>query len=224
MRSPEKVRGHILFDCDDTLIASRAQVLQVIQNIVSEVRGYEVSLLEISEAYTPDIYLLASRLGIDVKDHKKVERVRELWGHAMSEHGGHYQVFSGIRELLDKLEGSFGLYIWTGRDRQSLQLLLRSTGLEKYFWDLACVDDAFPKPNALGAREILGDVPAEKTVMIGDTMTDMQAAKNLNCLAIGALWSGLVKPHVLGDAGADYVVESPADCLQIILERFPAVE
>ena len=39
MINPEKALGHLLFDCDDTLIASRSQVLQVIQNIVAEVSG-----------------------------------------------------------------------------------------------------------------------------------------------------------------------------------------
>ena len=56
---------------------------------------------------------------------------------------------------------------------------------------------------------------AAQSVMIGDTQFDVLMAVNAGVRAIGVDW-GYHSPHELLDAGAETVVRSPAELLEIL--------
>ena len=80
--------------------------------------------------------------------------------------------------------------------------------------------DGYPtKPDpklTLEVIDILGVKP-DDCAFVGDSGMDMAAAKNSGCLAVGVLW-GFREMKELSDYGADYVVNSPFEILQIIGE------
>ncbi len=127
--------------------------------------------------------------------------------------------FHGIIELLQKLQDQdFRLFVWTARDRLSLERYLNRENLMRYFDDVRTVSEAPPKPNPEGLAQLLGKLPADQAVVIGDSWTDMQGAKLHGCKALGAVWNNISEPEVLSEFGADEIVSHPLDCFELIVQ------
>jgi len=139
-------------------------------------------------------------------------------GTLMNTEGRTPTVYAGIPELLQRLqENEFELYVWTGRDKPSLQRFLQQCGLAKYFLDIRCSGDCSPKPHPDGLRQMLdGKLPAQ-CVVIGDSWADMKGADNFGAHGIGALWNKSVDPETLKEYGARALVSTPALCYDVIL-------
>ena len=73
------------------------------------------------------------------------------------------------------------------------------------------------KPDPAGAlylADLMGVSP-ERTVYIGDSQTDAATGKNAGMTFIGVCW-GFRSRQVLEECGADYIVETPQEILNII--------
>ena len=72
-----------------------------------------------------------------------------------------------------------------------------------------------PDPaGALATAEKLGVSPDE-VLYLGDTATDMCCAKNAGMHPVGVLW-GFRTEDELRSAGAEFIIEDPAEVLQIL--------
>ena len=76
------------------------------------------------------------------------------------------------------------------------------------------------KPAPDGVFEILEHfgVSKEECLYIGDTATDIKTAKNAELTSIGVLW-GFRGRSELEKAGADYIIENPAEVTLIAKEK-----
>jgi len=77
--------------------------------------------------------------------------------------------------------------------------------------------DVPKKPDPIAAINIAKsfNTPCEEIYFVGDTMVDMQTAKNAGMIAIGVLW-GFRDEKELNEHGADYLVSHPLEILEII--------
>jgi len=73
------------------------------------------------------------------------------------------------------------------------------------------------KPDPTSCRMVMQqlDVQPEQVLYVGDSGTDMQTAKNAGLYAVGVTW-GFRSREVLTENGADVLVDSPAQILQIV--------
>lgn len=73
------------------------------------------------------------------------------------------------------------------------------------------------KPDPTSCRMVMQqlDVQPEQVLYVGDSGTDMQTAKNAGLYAVGVTW-GFRSREVLTENGADVLVDSPEQILQII--------
>ncbi len=77
-------------------------------------------------------------------------------------------------------------------------------------------DDMEPKPNpktVLYAAKTFNAEPGE-CVYVGDTNVDMQTGKNAKMYTVGVLW-GFRDYEELTKSGADYIIKSPAELIDI---------
>ncbi len=129
-------------------------------------------------------------------------------------------LFPGMRGLIEALEHpEILLGIATGKNRRGLLHSLERHGLRRHFATLKTADDGpgKPHPEILDrAMAEMGVTPGE-TVMVGDTVFDMQLAVNAGVRPIGVSW-GYHGPEELWEAGAGDVVDDPAG-LRAALER-----
>ncbi|GFH62266.1 MAG: uncharacterized phosphatase [Candidatus Desulfovibrio kirbyi] len=96
----------------------------------------------------------------------------------------------GVREVLDKWRGKVPLYVCSGAPQAELHFVLRERGLAEYFVDIFGSPPA--KHRVLAELVQKAGVLPEQTLMVGDALTDFNAA-----LAVGTRFYG-VGPELEG--------------------------
>ena len=82
------------------------------------------------------------------------------------------------------------LAVATGKPRAGLERAFAHTGLKPHFHYTRCADEGFPKPHPdmlLKLMEFTG-VPPERTIMIGDTVHDLDLARNAGVDAVAVTY------------------------------------
>lgn len=125
----------------------------------------------------------------------------------------HEPLYPGTVEALDALERAGTLLaVATGKSRRGLLATLERHGLGARFVTLKTADDGPGKPNPhmlLDAMAEAGAAP-EDTVMIGDTIFDIEMALAARTAAIGVSW-GYHEPAELSAAGACHIIDAFGD-------------
>jgi phosphoglycolate phosphatase len=124
----------------------------------------------------------------------------------------HEPLFDGIAALLSRLHGAgWTLGVATGKSDRGLTGCLAMHGVIDLFVTLQTADrhPSKPHPSMLEtAMAEAGAAPVD-TVMIGDTVYDIEMAITAGTRAIGVAW-GYHTPAELLAAGAEAVAETPA--------------
>ena len=127
--------------------------------------------------------------------------------------------YEGIREVLHTLEADgWNLAVASNKFDEGTQKLVHTIFPEVAFKAIYGNKEGFPlKPDAALLQLIMDecDTVAETTVMIGDSGVDIQTAKNAGVRSIGCSW-GFRPRTELEEYHADYIVDTPADILQIL--------
>ena len=106
------------------------------------------------------------------------------------------KVLPGIPKLLELLtKHGFVLAIYTGDSKKSIKILLKKTGLEKFFPDNLIVCASRPKPVAdrktllleaiKKAEAVFGKLPKKSIFVFDDSVKGIQAGKELRITTVG---------------------------------------
>ncbi len=215
----------IVFDCDGTLVDSQHGIVEGMRAAFSAL-GCEpptaesvrrVVGLNLDEA-------IAQLLGPESRSRIIVESIADHYRQAFSANGAaaHRQapLFPGARETLKALdERRLALGIATGKGRRGLQATLESHGLEGLFVTLQTADVAAGKPSPEMLHRAMAEVGAEpaETLLVGDTVFDMQMAANAAVGAIGVSW-GYHEPADLAASGALRILDSFAELVPALTD------
>ena len=214
----------IVFDCDGTLVDSQANIIRAMldtfdrhglahpdHHLIRRVVG--LSLTEAMQALLPDAEdALHEALAQDYKS--AFQRLRGNGG-LLEE-----PLFPGIRALLETLAGSGHLLgIATGKSDRGLAMCLDHHGLASHFHTLQTADRHPSKPHPAMLEAAMADVGAapSETIMLGDTLFDMEMAVGAGAMAVGVDW-GYHDSHELLAAGARTVLSEAHDLLPLIAE------
>ena len=100
-------------------------------------------------------------------------------------------LYEGIRELLISLDHRTRiLAVATGKPRVGLERAFAHTQLKSAFHFSRCADEGFPKPNPDMLLRLMNfaDVAPERTLMIGDTVHDLNLAHNAGVAALAVTY------------------------------------
>ena len=185
-----------VFDLDGTLVDSQHAIISSMragfesQGLMPPEPAAVRSVIGMSldaaiEKINPDVRgLQTQRVAEGFKHH----------AHATQEHGNDRQpdpLMPGARAVLDRLESAGVLLaIATGKGRRGLISVLEAHGLLSRFVSLQSADDAPGKPNPTMLRQAIAEAGAEArdSVMIGDTVFDLQMAHNAGVKSIAVTW------------------------------------
>jgi phosphoglycolate phosphatase/pyrophosphatase PpaX len=216
----------ILFDLDGTLIATKALYLEAYRLAVRPYVREELGHDEI-KALSPTSELGFLRAVVH-EDHLPacLEDFYAAYGRL---HGELFEgIYDGVAGLLDDIrDAGVPLGVVTGKSRRSWEITSALAPLGRF--DVLVFDDDVPapKPDPRGLRLALDRVGArpERSLYIGDTVTDVRAAMAAGVRPIAALWAR--KPDERGkyaerarDAGA-VVVDRPADLRPLLSLKVP---
>lgn len=115
------------------------------------------------------------------------EAWNRLWQYAMA-HRHEVELLPHARDLLEDLRRKGKrVGLWTGRDRESTELILDHYQLRPYFQGVVCGDDLpSHKPDPQGLFVLLRSIGTEPrhVVYVGDTIHDVRAGLNAGVLTI----------------------------------------
>ncbi len=152
----------------------------------------------------------------------KAERVSELH----SEHYGklqeHGHPLPGAKELIDSLvERGYEVWLATSAESQELEHHMQELGAEDEIAGVVSSDEAEeskPAPDIFGLALERAGVAPEEAVVVGDSIWDIEAAKEAGVRVAAVMTGGAFSRAELEEAGAYAVYE---DCRELLSDGFP---
>ena len=144
----------------------------------------------------------------------------EIYGRVFGENCMyHVTPYEGIVQLLDALKdrGIKSAVLSNKPDRQAVCVVETVFGKDVFFQVQGQRDDVPRKPDPTAVFQIakeLGVTPKE-TIYIGDSEVDIRTGHAAGVRTIGVSW-GFRSRAVLEEAGAEYIVDTPRELLQLI--------
>ena len=131
----------------------------------------------------------------------------------------HTHPYEGIREVLHSLQnGGWVLAVASNKFDAGTKKLIANIFPEITFKAIYGNREGFPlKPDAALLELIMKECEAtvESTFMVGDSGVDIQTAKAAGVCSVGCSW-GFRPRTELEENGADFIVNKPAELLQIL--------
>lgn len=211
-----------VFDCDGTLVDGQASICAAMEAAFAELalpaphrnairRAVGLSLPQAARRLLPDH---------DAATHHAVAEAYKRHFRAAREAGELSQpLFSGMADVLDALRGAgWTLGVATGMSDRGLAHCLATHGLTGHFATLQTADRHPSKPHPAMLEAALFEAAAEagQTVMIGDTVFDIDMGRAAGVRAVGVDW-GYHEAEELLRAGAEWVAPDPAALLAHLL-------
>ncbi len=177
----------IIFDWDGTLINSIDWIVHCLKT-AGNTAGY----------ITPDEQALKNTIGLSIEaamnqlylgiDNKTQDQLVSLYNaEYFSKIITEADLFTGIKDMLNGLkQQGYLLAIATGKKRIGLDKAMQETGLANFFDMTCCADQTASKPKPDMLEKIIDylHISKEKTVMVGDSIHDIQMANNAKIASI----------------------------------------
>jgi pyrophosphatase PpaX len=206
----------VLFDLDGTLVDSGAIILASFKHAARTVLARDVEEEQIAALVG----------GSNLHDQMRVlspahvdELVRVYREHNRPLHD-ELQAFEGVEELMETLSGEGRqLGIVTAKGRQTVDLAFAVLSLERYFDAVVTADmterhKPDPAP-VLKALELLESEPAD-AAFVGDSPYDIAAGKAAGVFTVAVSWGKIHPEERLLEAGADVLVHTPRELLDVL--------
>jgi len=217
----------VVFDLDGTIVSfnldyksARAEVIQFLAN-----QGFPQSVFSMNESVfemlkKADIYMQNHRVG--PKDFSKLKKdVWNIMEKYEMQSARSTQLLPGILETLQALKKmKLRLGLFTVNSQKATEHILSTFRLKPFFKAVVTRDSVnFIKPSPIHLETVLKalKIKPEETIVVGDSVLDMKAAKGLDVFAVGTT-TGLATTEQLIQAGANCLITSPTDLI-LLLEK-----
>jgi phosphoglycolate phosphatase len=221
----------IIFDCDGTLVDSQHMICAAMRQAY-EAHGLSVPererLLSIVGLSLPDAFRRLAQ-GEKIADDHPIDALVAAYKTAFAalrESPEHLEpLYPGARDALDALgrQPGVALGIATGKSQRGVRAVLGRHDLSGRFVTIQTADDAPSKPHpgmVLAAMREAGAEPRD-TVVVGDTVFDIEMARAAGARAIGVAW-GYHAPQALRAAGADAMIDDFSELVGALARMWPA--
>ncbi len=211
----------VIFDLDGTLTNTIADLADAV-NVQLKARGCK------THSYDEYKYFVGTGSYNLVKkaspEGTTEEEITEILKGFFSYYGEHYLdktlPYDGIEEMLSTLKKNrIRLAVCSNKINHMTENVCQKFFSGIFDFTLGQTDrfPLKPDPEApLWIAEQWGILPSE-VIFTGDSGVDMETAKNAGFTAVGCAWGFRTRDELLS-AGADYIIEKPADLLKIVEE------
>jgi len=170
----------IVFDWDGTLMDSTGQIVQCMQQAISQLEFPPLNDSAISHIIGLGLNEAAQALYPTINSTDVIrlaDTYRDIWLKGPLD----TPLFDNASKLIQDLsKQDYFLGVATGKSRSGLDKVLNSTNLEPLFHATRCADECHSKPHPQMIEELMDycGVTPKQTLMIGDTEYDLQIAHN----------------------------------------------
>lgn len=205
-----------LVDLDGTLVDTIGDFEVVLANVLGELGLPQVdrAFIERTVGQGTEHLIRTTLAEVGAAPTHFTEAWTRYVAHYRAVNGRHSPVYPGVEEGLQRLRAAgLRLVCLTNKPLAFAQQLLEAKGLTHHF-EHCFGGDSFErkKPDPLPllkACEVLGSVPA-RTLMVGDSCNDVQAARAAGCPVVLVRY-GYNHGEPAESAGADWVIDSLAE-------------
>lgn len=185
-------RELIVFDWDGTLMDSTARIVTAVQAAIAVTGLPERAPAEIRAIIGLGLNEAVAVLYPDAAEEAR-RRLARIYGEAFVQTAARTpaELFPGAARVLQRLERAGCLLaVATGKSRAGLQRDLEQTGVGGHFVSLRTVDECPSKPDPAMLEEVMNEcgVDARGTLVVGDTLFDLEMAANAGVDAVGVGW------------------------------------
>jgi len=210
----------LIFDLDGTLVDSSRDLASAVNAALADLELPTRTLAEVLAFVGDGVRELVTR-ALPANRHDLIEE-------ALARFERHYrrglldqtQPYPGIPDLLRQL-GAMPLAIATNKLEKLSRRIVDGVDLASHFRKIVG-GDSLPvrKPDPQIVLTIAADlgVRPENTLLVGDGVQDIEAARSAGAVSCGAGW-GYRGAEILVAAGADVVIDAPAELLSVVAER-----
>jgi phosphoglycolate phosphatase len=210
-----------IFDCDGTLVDSGGTIFAALSEAFDR-HGMQVPPVSVSRRVI-GLSLVEAMAALAPEapdsDHRPLaETYKGCFIEARAAGRVEEPLFPGIVQLLDRLDADgWMLAVATGKSDRGLRHCLDFHGLAERFVSHQTADRHPSKPHPSMAHQAMADAgaPPETTVVIGDTVFDIEMAVAAGAKAIGVEWGYHDGAELLA-AGAVAVAERPGDIYELM--------
>lgn len=198
----------LVFDWDGTLVDSIWRIVRCTQEALRRLRLPPVEDDRIRTAIGLGIRETVDRIYPGCSDElfaRICDAYRQLW---LETYSRDPVLFPGVEAALDELgRQGYLMAVATAKNRLGLTRDLENTGLVGHFHTSRTVDEAPPKPHPQMLLGILHelDVREHDALMIGDSVHDLQMARNAGVPAVGVTTGSHVREELIRVEALDYL-------------------
>lgn len=177
----------LVFDWDGTLMDSEARIVNCLRAAIGEMQVAPRQRRELRNVIGLGLHEAIKTL-YPAADQAFVETFAQAYrAYFLKIDQTPSGLFEGAWEVLAELkQQGFLLAVATGKARAGLERVFRLTRAHALFHASRCADETSSKPHPLMLREIVNElgVSATETLMIGDTVYDMQMSRDAGTHAL----------------------------------------
>jgi len=133
------------------------------------------------------------------------------------------KIYSGIEDILQSLkENGKKLAVFTGKGTHTAMITLQEFHIEKYFDYIVTGNDVVKyKPSSEGLLKIMEHfaLQPDELLMVGDSVSDVKAAREAGVKIAAVLWDSYAKEKVL-QMKTDFVFENTKEFQDWLNEQF----
>jgi phosphoglycolate phosphatase len=200
----------LIFDLDGTLVDSQLDLAQAVNATRSHMG---MSALENERVYSyvgnGAPVLIRRAMGAQATE-PQVQEALEFFLEYYREHYLDFTtLYPGVREALDRLrDGGKRMAVLTNKPVRISRAILDGLGVGGHFFQVYGGNSFdLKKPDPVGVRTLMLEtgIPADRTLMIGDSSVDIQTARNAGIASCGVTYG--FQPETLNDPAPERLVD-----------------
>lgn len=206
----------IHFDYDGVLVDSFCQVLGIAQSVQTRLGlGREPVAEDLRAIHQLTLKELGRVIGIP--EERAGEYAAEVF-HMLRDDFGNLPVLDGMAEVLRNLSRKHTLAIMTANAREVVGRVLRQSGLDNFIREIFDGGSPDSKAEKINASMEKFGFARHRTFMVGDALSDITEGKKAGVKTIAVTWGYQPRERLI-DGNPDYIIDKPAELLEIFQEH-----
>ncbi len=193
----------IIFDVDGTLTSTNDLIFESFRYITKKYLNKSLTNEEITALFGPTEDVILKEWGGD-----NFEVIKDDYYKFYSDNHYIANLYPGIKDVLNFIKSkNVLLSIFTGKGRKAAAITLKKLEVYNYFDLIVTGDDVIKhKPDAEGINKFVDKFSLEKerVLMIGDSPSDIKAARSAGVKIASVIWDRYTKREVI-NLDNDYV-------------------
>lgn len=217
-------RKTIVFDCDGTILDTFKLIEQVVIKTFSIVKpSYYMTEEEAHTFFGPFLNDSFKKYFDNIEE---VDYAVEVYRKLCEELTPKYVVlYDGIKEMLQQLKKEgYLIAMVSNKVTEAILQGLDLCNVTQYFDYIVGAEKLLKaKPDPDGIYQVLNYFNVKDTILVGDTLIDMETSKNASIDFIGVTWCQTTK-EIFEKNGAQFIVSHPCEIKKILEKKYELCE